>query len=85
MYVKSHCQVVNKLIVNLLTLVVPPYIELSPNLDEVDMDIGEKIILQCDAEGKPVPDVMWMLPEQSDIMVSVYVKKKIHFMFVLFI
>ena len=39
------------------------------------MDIGEKIILQCDAEGKPVPDVMWMLPDQGDVMVSVHVKK----------
>ena len=53
-----------------LCLAVPPHVELTPNMEEVHMEIGQKITLQCDAEGKPEPDVVWTLPDPDELTVS---------------
>ena len=56
-----------------LYVAVPPNVELTPNMEEVHMEIGQKITLQCDAEGKPEPDVVWTLPDPDELTVSGHV------------
>ena len=39
------------------------------------MEIGEKVTLQCDAKGKPEPDVVWALPDPDELTVSGHVNR----------